>query len=125
MMVFALRAAAILGAIGVAAGAFGAHALRDSLSEARLATFETAVRYLLLHVPALLAVGFLARDQESKWLDCAGMGFLFGIVLFSGSLFALVLLERPILGAVTPFGGVLLIASWLSLGVAAGRARTR
>ena len=125
MMVFALRAAAILGAIGVAAGAFGAHALRDSLSEARLATFETAVRYLLLHVPALLAVGLLARDRGSKWLDFAGMGFLVGIAVFSGSLFALVLLERPILGAVTPFGGVLLIASWVSLAVAVGRDRAR
>ena len=118
---FCLQAAAILGAVGVAAGAFGAHALGGRVSPERLAVFETGVHYLLFHVPALLGVGLLARTRPGRWLEAAGQAFFWGIVVFAGSLFALVLLDLPWLGAVTPLGGLMLIAGWLALAIGVGR----
>ena len=108
-----LAAAAISGALGVAAGAFGAHALRAMVTPERLETWRTGASYHQLHA----AVGVLAAlmGRESLWARRAAVLFLAGTVLFAGSLYALVLLDVPWLGAVTPLGGVAFIAGWLAL----------
>lgn len=99
------------GATGVALGAFGAHALAAHVTPERLTTWETATRYHLLHAVVLLALA--ALPTRSPWPRRL---FAAGITLFSGSLYLLVLLDLPILGAVTPLGGVALIAGWISVG---------
>ncbi|MEZ4702650.1 MAG: DUF423 domain-containing protein [Rhodothermales bacterium] len=108
---------AVLAGLAVAAGAFGAHALGDVVTAARLATFETAARYLMYHALALIAVGWMLRDGASAGLLWAARLFLLGMLLFSGSLFALVLLDRSMLGIITPFGGVAFMAGWVTLAV--------
>ncbi|MFN8423632.1 MAG: DUF423 domain-containing protein [Anaerolineae bacterium] len=114
--------AAVSGALAVGLGAFGAHALRGSLTEARRETFEIAVRYQFYHSLALLAIGILAgRTPPLPWAGPIGALLLGGIVIFSGSLYALVLTDRGWLGAITPIGGVLLILGWLVLAVAGSR----
>ena len=112
-----LRVAALLGAIGVAAGAFGAHALADRLPAADLAIFETAVRYQLVHALAAAIAALLPAGRRPR---LAGACFIAGIALFSGTLYALVLSGTRWLGAVTPVGGVLLIAGWILLAMSAG-----
>jgi uncharacterized membrane protein YgdD (TMEM256/DUF423 family) len=121
-----LRVGAVLGAIGVAAGAFGAHGLRDHVAPDLLAVFETGARYQMYHALALLAVGLLAVRQvphPSRAITAAGALFTFGVVVFSGSLYLLALTGTRWLGAITPFGGVSLIAGWIALAVAASRPR--
>jgi len=115
-----LQLAALLGGLGVAIGAFGAHALHDTLARAgRLDTFETAVRYQFYHALALLAVGVLwAARPELRTLGTTGWLWLGGIVVFSGSLYALCFTGITKLGAVAPVGGLLLLAGWLSLALA-------
>ena len=115
-----LQLAALLGGLGVAIGAFGAHALHDALEKAgRLDTFETAVRYQFYHVLALLAIGVLwAARPELSSLGITGWLWLGGIVIFSGSLYALCFTGITKLGAVAPIGGLLLMAGWLSLALA-------
>jgi uncharacterized membrane protein YgdD (TMEM256/DUF423 family) len=113
----------VLGAIGVAAGAFGAHGLADHVPPRRLDTFETGVRLLMAHVPAMLLVAVLHDRFDPTRLRWAGSFFVVGTVVFSGSLFALVLLDQPWLGAITPIGGVCLIAGWSLLAWAVGRGR--
>jgi uncharacterized membrane protein YgdD (TMEM256/DUF423 family) len=108
--------------IGVAAGAFGAHALRARLATDLLAVFETAVRYQLVHSLALLAVAWATTRWPGRATTAAGVLFLAGIVLFSGSLYALALNGSRGLGAVTPFGGVAFIAGWACLAFATWRA---
>ncbi len=113
--------AAILGGLAVAIGAFGAHALKNILTENnRLDTFETAVRYHFYHVLVLLATGILMQQSDNKNLGFAALFFVLGIIIFSGSLYTLCLTGVRWLGAVTPLGGVLFIAGWvmLALGVA-------
>ena len=110
---------ALLGAVGVGAGAFGAHALRERLSPDLLGTFETAVRYHLIHVVGLLIVAWAVTRWPGTATTAAGWLFLIGIVLFSGSLYALSLTGIRVFGAITPFGGVALIAGWLALAWAA------
>ncbi len=106
----------LLAAIAVALGAFGAHALRDRLTTDLLATFETGVRYQMYHALALFAVAWaLSRYPASTPILASGWLFLAGIILFSGSLYLLVLTDLRILGAVTPLGGVAFILGWLSL----------
>ena len=106
---------ASLGALGVAGGAFGAHALKLRLSPEMLAVFETGVRYQLIHALALLAVAWAGTRWEAPAITAAGWLFVAGIILFSGSLYALSLTGVRVLGAVTPFGGVAFIAGWLAL----------
>lgn len=113
---------ASLAGLGVAAGAFGAHALRNRLGPADLATFETAARYQMYHALALLAVGLLLSQRESRAARTAGRLFLVGIVLFSGSLYGLTVGGARWLGAVTPIGGVAFLAGWIGLAVAAWQA---
>jgi len=100
--------------VAVAAGAFGAHALRHRLSPQDLATFETAARYQMYHALALLAVAWQV-DRGHARAALAGKLFLAGIVLFSGSLYILTLCGIRWMGAVTPAGGVAFIAGWLAL----------
>lgn len=108
------------GALGVALGAFGAHALKSRLSPERLETFETGVRYQMYHALALLVAAFAVGSWSSSILPvAAGWLFVAGTLLFSGSLYLLVLTDRRWWGAVTPLGGVAFIAGWVCLALAA------
>jgi uncharacterized membrane protein YgdD (TMEM256/DUF423 family) len=114
-----LLAASLFGLLGVALGAFGAHALRAKVSPERLATFETGVRYMLYHAFALFAVVAVRTwGPDSSASAVAGIAFVVGVLLFSGSLFLLVLTDSPRWGAVTPLGGVILLAGWAALAYA-------
>lgn len=105
----------IFGLTAVALGAFGAHALKGVLTSAELATFETGVRYQMYHALALLLVAARHRGGPSAMGSVAGWAFTLGVVLFSGSLYTLVLAGLPWMGAVTPFGGVAFLVGWLAL----------
>jgi uncharacterized membrane protein YgdD (TMEM256/DUF423 family) len=111
---------AVLGFLAVAAGAFGAHALRARLTPADLEIFETAARYQMYHALALLGAAWVAARWPGGAATAAGWLFLAGTVVFSGSLYLLVLTGQRWLGAVTPLGGVALLAGWLALAWAAG-----
>lgn len=112
-----ILAAAILGALAVLLGAFGAHALKDLLTTGQLQTYETGVRYHFYHVIALLAAAILYKEYPNKLIVWAGNFFIAGIVLFSGSLYMLSTTTGfKILGPVTPVGGACFIAGWLLLG---------
>ena len=112
---FAAIAACLAGALAVALGAFGAHALRNVLDADALQIWHTAVDYQVWHALALLAC-FAA--PPSRWRSAAVWAFSAGIVLFCASLYALALGAPRAVGVVTPFGGALLIAGWLSLATA-------
>lgn len=116
-----LAIAAILAGLSVAAGAFGAHALKDQLTERSLEIFQTGVQYQMYHALALLAVGILLNRMETPplTLTLAGYAFMAGILVFSGSLYALSLSGIKWLGAITPIGGVFFIAGWVCLAIAA------
>ena len=109
--------------MGVALGAFGAHALKTRLPADQLAAWNTGVQYHLWHAIGMIAVGLCATIvAEGFWLRAAGALLLAGILLFSGSLYALALGAPRALGALTPFGGLSLILGWLALAVAVLRA---
>jgi uncharacterized membrane protein YgdD (TMEM256/DUF423 family) len=114
---------ALGGFLGVALGAFGAHALRTSLSADMLAVFETGVRYQMIHACALLATGWACTRWPGKLVAAAGWFFVAGTALFSGSLYGLSISGARWLGAITPVGGVALLAGWLCLVSAAVRAK--
>ena len=112
----------ILGFLGVAFGAFGAHALRARLSPEMLAVFETGVRYQMYHAFALLIVAAaIGHAGTARLLVLAGWLFFVGVVLFSGSLYVLALTGVGMLGAVTPFGGLLFLLGWALLALFAVR----
>ena len=116
MQKFVLLTAAGLGALSVMIGAFGAHALRAALEASeRLETFETAVKYQFYHTLALLAIGLLMYQIPDKWLYYAALAMIGGILIFSGSLYILCITGVRWLGAITPIGGVLMIAGWVML----------
>src|SRR5437667_8596724 len=107
---------AVLGFLGVALGAFGAHALKSRLTPEMLGVFETGVRYQMYHTFALLIVAAaIGRIGDAAWLVTAGWFFVAGILLFSGSLYALALTNVGTLGAVTPVGGLLFLVGWVCL----------
>jgi uncharacterized membrane protein YgdD (TMEM256/DUF423 family) len=113
---------AVNGFLAVAAGAFAAHGLQGQIEERALHAFQTGAEYQGLHALTLLAVGLLRRaDAPARWLDTAGWCLLAGILLFSGSLYALSLSGYSALGMITPFGGLLLLTGWLCLAGAAWR----
>jgi len=112
---------AISAGLAVAFGAFGAHGLRARLSPADLATFETGARYQMYHALALLAVAWVAAQASGALPRAAGWLFVAGTIVFSGSLYVLVLTGQRWLGAVTPIGGVAFLAGWACLAVAALR----
>lgn len=105
--------------IAVAAGAFGAHALRARLSPDLLAVFETGARYQMYHALGLLAVAWAGARWPGPWAAWAGWLFLAGTVLFSGSLYLLALSGARWWGAITPFGGAAFLAGWICLVLAA------
>ena len=109
---------AALALLGVALGAFGAHALRASLSPSDIEIFETAVRYQMHHAVALFGVAWLATKLVDPLMDWAGWLLVAGTVVFSGSLYLLVLTGTRWLGAITPVGGLMLVAGWLLVVVA-------
>lgn len=116
-----LKTAAVLGALSVILGAFGAHALKQLISDKNLQTFETGVRYQFYHVIALFITGILYKDFTNNYLKWAGRSFCLGILLFSGSLYFLSFIELTDMtglkwvGAITPLGGVCFIIAWLLL----------
>jgi uncharacterized membrane protein YgdD (TMEM256/DUF423 family) len=114
-----LGAGAVLGFIGVAAGAFGAHAVRDRITPERLDNWKTAADYQLWHALATILAGLAATRWQSGPAAAAGWCFVAGTVVFSGSLYALALTDRRTLGAITPIGGVLFLVGWALLVVAA------
>ncbi len=118
-------AGAVVAGLCVAGGAFGAHAMRDMVTSARLATFETGVRYGLVHGVALVALAALAAAHPAFASAARRTGLLWtlGVVVFTGSLTLLVLFDVPVLGAVTPIGGAAMIAGWALLAISAWRLR--
>jgi uncharacterized membrane protein YgdD (TMEM256/DUF423 family) len=129
---FWLTAGCLLAGFAVAAGAFGAHGLEArlkpaadasqsdrELSERRLQTFETAVRYHMYHALGLIAVGFIGLATRSVWTDVAGWMFVAGVVIFSGMLYGWVLTQYRPLAMIVPIGGTAFITGWVALAVAA------
>ncbi len=109
--------------LGVAAGAFGTHGLAGYFEQYPdlAGTYETAVHYLLYHALALLAAAWLATIRPGPWTNAAGILFITGILIFSGSLFLLVFTRTSWLGVITSLGGVAFLAGWLCVLMAAVR----
>ena len=114
---------AVFGALSVAAGAFGAHALRGQLEPRMLEVFETAARYQMYHALALFAAAWLYQQTQAPAAQLAGWAFVAGILLFSGSLYAMSFTGFRGLGAITPIGGVAFMVGWAALAVAALKLR--
>jgi uncharacterized membrane protein YgdD (TMEM256/DUF423 family) len=130
MQRFLLLACAANGFLAVALGAFGAHGLKNRLADLpdvarRLGWWETASHYHLLHALALGLLALAVEHLSASWLGRAGVAMLVGIVLFSGSLYAMALSGVTALGAVTPLGGLGFLAGWLLFGIGAWRAPRR
>ena len=113
--------AATYGLVAVLLGAFAAHGLKEVLSASRLASWQTGVTYQMTHAPVLLVIGLWLRQGGSNLVKVAGVLFAIGVLVFSGSLYALVLLQVSWLGPVTPLGGLCLIAGWVCMLVAAAQ----
>lgn len=116
-----LAIASALGGISVILGAFASHGLKDKLSERALEIWETGTKYQMYHALALILVALLLSrlSTESTALAVAGYAFIIGVLLFSGSLYALSLSGIKWLGAITPLGGVAFIIGWSCLALAA------
>jgi uncharacterized membrane protein YgdD (TMEM256/DUF423 family) len=115
-----LLIAGISGFLAVLLGAFGAHGLEATLGPDRLAVYQTAVDYQFRHTLALLALGLIWGPAPAPWsLYVAAIGWILGLVLFSGSLYALVLTDIGWLGAITPLGGLAFLIGWLAFVVGA------
>jgi uncharacterized membrane protein YgdD (TMEM256/DUF423 family) len=113
-----LMAASISGFLAVAIGAFGAHGLKQKISEEMMAVYQTGVQYHFYHTLALLGVGILLQQfPHSLALKVSGWGMLVGMLVFSGSLYLLVLSGTRWLGAITPIGGLALLVAWFALAV--------
>ena len=110
-----LAVGSLYGLLGVALGAFGAHGLRDRLDPSQLSSWQTAVHYQLIHAIALLVVGVWILQSGPAPLRYAGAFFLAGVVLFSGSIYVLILTSTTWLGPVTPLGGLCLMVGWAAM----------
>lgn len=119
-----LSIGALLGFLGVAGGAFGAHFLKQRLAAESLAIFEVGIRYQMYHVLALLLTVWLIGATRGSWANFAAYCFIAGIIIFSGSLYALVFTGVKMWGAVTPIGGLLLLMGWFFLGMSAFAQKT-
>jgi uncharacterized membrane protein YgdD (TMEM256/DUF423 family) len=109
--------AALFGVSGVAIGAFGAHGLAPILeANGREATFQTATEYQMYHALALLGVAWVSTQWPGRFMQWAGYLFTAGIMLFSGSLYLLAILDIGVMGAIAPIGGGVLVAGWALLG---------
>ncbi len=115
--------------LAVALGAFGAHGMKGRISSASLGVWQTAAHYHLIHAVALILVGIMASHETGRAVRFAGWLMAAGVVIFSGSLYALAALDMPpqwkILGAITPFGGLCFLTAWLTLAVTFCRPRRR
>lgn len=120
-----IPAGAIFAFLGVTAGAFGAHALRARVPAEQLAVFETGVRYQLVHALALVLLGLGEARWRGRAVTAAGFAFSAGILLFSGSLYALALTGARGWGAVTPFGGLGFLVGWAAFAAASITRRAR
>lgn len=124
-MKFFIQAGALFGALAVALGAFGAHALKAMLTASnRTDTFETAVKYQFYHALALVVVGLLMKvgDQNvQKLMNWSGYAFIGGILIFSGSLYAICFTGITKFGATAPIGGLLMILGWVLVLIAGGK----
>ncbi|WP_369434605.1 DUF423 domain-containing protein [Psychromonas sp. MME1] len=109
--------ASLLGALGVASGAYASHGLSNWASPEQVDIFKTAVSYQLFHTLTLLFVCLFSLFYQSTMLLVSQFCFTFGIILFSGSLYCYVFTGVKVLGAITPVGGLLLISAWLLLGL--------
>ena len=126
-----LKIAALLGAVSVILGAFGAHALKQHLPDATVLIFETGVRYQVYHAMALLITGILFKEFPNIYIKYAGKAFIAGIILFCGSLYALTYIRGigiqgyDWVGAVTPIGGLCMIIGWslLFAGISSNKVR--
>jgi len=114
-----LSIGAISGALAVMLGAFGAHGLKDKLSDKMLTNYMTGVEYHFYHTFAILAVGLLAMHVQPRLLPASGWAFVIGIILFSGSLYIMALTGITKLGAITPIGGLAFIIGWILLAITA------
>ena len=110
-----LSIGAISGALAVITGAFGAHALKNIISFDMMEVYKTGVQYHFYHTFAILAVGILMKNNVTKYLKWSGWLFVLGIILFSGSLYALAISNIKSIGIITPFGGLAFIAGWICL----------
>ena len=127
-----LLAGALLGGLSVALGAFGAHRLESRLKEPdgtmtalavrKIANWETAARYQMYHALALVGIGCLSDRRRTIWMQLSGAAMTAGSLIFSGCLYALVITDQRILGAIVPIGGVLMLIGWLLLVIAVGTA---
>ena len=115
-----LFTAGLMGVSAVAAGAFGANALQASVTPERIQVWETAAQYHLIHSVVILLLAVQSSDGVSRW-RLPVMGFTVGVLLFSFSLYALVLTDVTGLAMLTPLGGLVLMASWCTLAVIALR----
>lgn len=113
---FPLVAGSVVGFFSVAAGAFGAHALKETLPPDLLAIFDTGVRYAMFHATALLLTGVVAHQDPGPALRRAALAFTVGVLLFTGSLWILAITDQRWLGAITPLGGVAFLFGWSQLG---------
>jgi len=119
-----LITASLLAALAVILGAFGAHGLKQIVPPETVSTFETGVRYQFYHSFALIATGILFDKGRKSWMKFAGISFILGIVLFSGSLYLLTIIKATDtvglnkIGIITPFGGLFFIAGWIALAIA-------
>ncbi len=112
-----LFSGAIFMALGVLTGAFGAHALKSQLSPEMLLVYKTGVEYQFYHALGLLLIGLIGFHIQSKWINWSAIFIVAGIILFSGSLYALSISGIKILGAITPIGGLSFVAGWICLTV--------
>jgi len=110
-----LLSGAIFMALGVLLGAFGAHALKNSLSPEMLAVYKTGVEYQFYHALGLLLIGLIGFRLNSKWIQVSAILLIVGIILFSGSLYILSISGIKIIGAITPIGGISFVSGWICL----------
>ncbi len=113
--------ASVLGLTSTMLGAFGAHALQDKLTVQQLQSFETAVRYQMYHALALFAVSWVSLLGGGRLAVASALCMVVGVVLFSGSIYGLVLFEWKWLGPVTPLGGILMMAGWVLLAISCAK----
>ena len=124
-----MQSTLLLGALsalfGVAFGAFGAHGLKNLLSTEMLTVYQTGVTYQMWHAIGLITIALLQQQNpDTKLLAWAGQLMFLGILLFSGSLYALAILDIKALGMITPFGGVCFLIAWVLVAVYAVKKKT-
>ena len=110
------------GFLSVALGAFGAHALKGILSEPARAVYQTAVQYQMFHALALIGLGLWSSQNPQTSTLVPGIAYHSGIILFSGSLYALALTDQRILGAITPLGGIAFLIGWITFAISVWKA---